>query len=61
MDRLRRGLDTVLMNARLDTFEEDMQIEQVNLKQLVTEVVSENKRLFIGNHVFPVISIDGRL
>ena len=60
MDRLRRGLDTVLMNARLDTFEEDMQIEQVNLKQLVTQVVSENKRLFIGNHVFPVISIDGR-
>jgi OmpR family two-component system sensor histidine kinase YxdK len=57
MDRLRRGLDTVLMNARLDTFEEDMQIEQVNFKQLVTQVVSENKRLFIGKHVFPVISM----
>ncbi|TQR19029.1 sensor histidine kinase [Psychrobacillus vulpis] len=58
MDRLKRGLDAVLMNARLDTFEEDMQIEQVNLKQLVREVVTSNKRLFIGSHVFPVISIE---
>ncbi|QUG42712.1 sensor histidine kinase [Psychrobacillus sp. INOP01] len=57
MDRLKRGLEAVLMNARLDTFEEDMQIEQIDLKQLVTEVVSSNKRLFIGSHVFPVISI----
>ena len=57
MDRLKRGLDAVLMNARLDTFEEDMQIEQIDLKQLVTEVVSSNKRLFIGSHVFPVITI----
>ncbi|WP_277586570.1 sensor histidine kinase [Psychrobacillus antarcticus] len=57
MDRLKRGLDAVLMNARLDTFEEDMQIEQIDIKQLVTEVVSSNKRLFIGSHVFPVISI----
>ncbi|WP_391117098.1 sensor histidine kinase [Psychrobacillus sp. L3] len=57
-DRLKRGLDAVLMNARLDTFEEDMQIEQVDIKQLVSLVVTENKRLFIGHHVFPVISID---
>lgn len=58
IDRLKRGLDSVLMNARIDTFEQDMQVEQVNLKKLVSEVVSENKRLFITNHVYPVISID---
>jgi len=57
MDRLKRGLEAVLMNARLDTFEEDMQIEQIDLKQLVSQVVTENKRLFIGHHVFPVISM----
>ncbi|WP_391203601.1 sensor histidine kinase [Psychrobacillus sp. L4] len=57
-DRLKRGLEAVLMNARLDTFEEDMHIEQVDLKQLVRQVVTENKRLFIGHHVFPVISIE---
>src|SRR5690606_13311235 len=34
MDRLKAGLDTVLMNARLDTFEDDMQIEQVHLRGL---------------------------
>ncbi|GGA47922.1 sensor histidine kinase [Psychrobacillus lasiicapitis] len=58
MDRLKRGLEAVLMNARLDTFEEDMQIERIDLKQLVKEVVTENKRLFIGKHLFPVISMD---
>jgi len=58
MERLKRGLEAVLMNARLDTFEEDMQIERIDLKQLVTEVVTENKRLFIGNHLFPVISME---
>ena len=58
IDRLKRGLDSVLMNARIDTFEQDMQVEQVNLKKLVSEIVSENKRLFITNHVYPVISID---
>lgn len=58
IDRIKRGLDSVLMNARIDTFEQDMQVEQVNLKQLVTEVVSENKRLFITHHVYPVTSID---
>ena len=58
IDRLKRGLDSVLMNARLDTFEQDMQVEQVHLKSLVSEVVSDHKRLFITNHVYPVISID---
>ncbi|MFJ5772036.1 sensor histidine kinase [Psychrobacillus sp. NPDC093180] len=58
MDRLKRGLEAVLMNARLDTFEEDMQIERIDLKQLVKEVVTENKRLFIGKHLFPVISME---
>lgn len=57
-DRLKRGLEAVLMNARLDTFEEDMQIEQINLKQLVTEEVSKNKRLFISHRVYPSIEMD---
>lgn len=58
MERLKRGLEAVLMNARLDTFEEDMQIEQIDLKRLVSEVVTENKRLFIGHRVFPMITIE---
>lgn len=57
VDRLKRGLDMVLVNARLDNFEQDMQIEQVSLKQAVTNVVNDNKRLFITNRVFPDIQI----
>ena len=58
VDRLKRGLDMVLMNARLDNFESDMQIEQVSLKQSVTSIINENKRLFITNRVFPNVQID---
>lgn len=58
LDRMKAGLDTVLMNARLETFEEDMQIEQVALLGLVQATVSENKRLFISKQVFPDIDVD---
>ncbi len=61
VDRIRKGLDMVLVNARIERFEEDMQVEQVNLKAIVTETINENKRLFITNHVFPVIRINDEL
>ncbi|RHW36627.1 sensor histidine kinase [Lysinibacillus yapensis] len=61
VDRIKRGLEMVLMNARLEKFEEDMQIEQVNLKQIVTATINENKRLFITHHVFPETQIDEEL
>ncbi len=58
VDRLKASLDTVLMNARLDTFEQDIQIEQVNLRSLASEIITENKRLFISKQVYPVIEVD---
>jgi signal transduction histidine kinase len=58
VDRLKRGIEMVLMSARIEKFEEDMQIEQVNLKEIVTATINDNKRLFITNHVFPMIDID---
>lgn len=61
VEKLQRGLDAVLVNARLETFEEDMQIEQVELKSLIQQIVTDHKRLFITNGVFPVISIDETL
>ncbi|WP_088007838.1 sensor histidine kinase [Indiicoccus explosivorum] len=57
LDRLKAGLETVLMNARLETFEEDMQVDKVELRRLVQETVSENKRLFISRRVYPSIDI----
>ncbi|MFY3791762.1 sensor histidine kinase [Ureibacillus sp. MALMAid1270] len=61
VDRLRRGLEMVLVNARIERFEEDMQVERVGLKAIVTETINEHKRLFITNQVFPVIQIDDSL
>lgn len=61
IDRLKRGLEMVLVNARLESFEDDMHVEQVDLKQLVTMVVNENKRLFIAKRVYPAIEIEDNL
>lgn len=58
VDRLKKGLEMVLMNARLEKFEEDMQVEQVILKEIVSATINENKRLFITNRVFPEMQID---
>lgn len=58
LDRLQDGLDAVLVNARLETFEDDMRIERVVLEELVRQVVTEHKRLFITNEVFPEINVD---
>lgn len=58
VERIRTGLESVLVNARLETFEQDMNIERVSLKTLVQSVVTDHKRLLITNGVFPVFSID---
>ena len=58
MERIQSGLDLVLVNARLETFERDMTVEKVSLGRMVQEVVTEHKRLLITNGIFPVFSID---
>lgn len=58
VDRIKRGLDMVLMAARIENFQEDLQVEQINLRVLVMSVINENKRLFITNRVFPQVEID---
>jgi len=57
VERMRQGLEMVLMTARIDNFQEDLQIEQVNLKQIITATINENKRLFITNSIFPEIKV----
>lgn len=56
-DRLKNGLEMVLMNARLEKFEEDLQVETVELKSLIGAVVNEHKRLFITKRVFPNMQV----
>ncbi|MEV9640619.1 sensor histidine kinase [Mammaliicoccus sciuri] len=61
VERIRTGLEIVLVNARLETFEDDMQIERLPLKNVLQEVLNENKRLFITNGLFPVLNVDEQL
>lgn len=58
LDRLKKGLDTVLYTARLDTFEHDFYVERLDLETLVRSVTSDQKRLFIRNRIFPTIQMD---
>ncbi len=58
VNRIQSGLDSVLVNARLETFEQDMRIERISLKKVVEEAININKRLLISNGVFPVLSVD---
>ncbi|WP_303969787.1 HAMP domain-containing sensor histidine kinase [Sporosarcina ureae] len=61
VERIQNGLENVLVNARLETFEEDMQIERLLLRQVLQEVLNDNKRLFITNGLFPVLNVDDHL
>lgn len=61
VERLKRGLEMVLMHARLENFEDDMQIVKVPLKSIVTTTINDNKRLFIANRVFPDVQIEDDL
>ncbi|SEG47277.1 HAMP domain-containing sensor histidine kinase [Paenibacillus sp. UNC499MF] len=47
LDRMRKGLETVLYTSRLDRFNEDFRVEPANLLRIVSESVAENRRLFI--------------
>lgn len=60
-ERLQKGLDMVLYAARLDTFEHDFHVEPVALRKAINEVIQENKRLFIRNHVYPEVDVDADL
>lgn len=58
IERIQSGLDSVLVNARLETFERDMRIERISLKKVVQEAVTGNKRLLISSGIFPVLSVE---
>lgn len=61
LDRLRKGLDMVLYTARLDSFEHDIYVEELELEKIARTLISEQKRLFIRGKVFPVIQVEQKL
>ncbi|OBZ08995.1 hypothetical protein A8L34_22885 [Bacillus sp. FJAT-27264] len=58
VEQLRKGLEMVIYTSRLDRFEEDFQVEALLLRQIVSAVVSENRRLFIRRGIHAEIRID---
>ncbi|OAS17966.1 sensor histidine kinase [Paenibacillus oryzisoli] len=61
IDKLKKGLDTVLYTSRLDAFEQDFVAEPVDLRQLVGKVAAEHKNVWVRNKVFPEIQVDDGL
>lgn len=57
-DRLKEGLDLALNMARLESFNQDFVINQVNLKKVVTKVINEQKRNLIRHQIYPKITIN---
>ncbi|MCY6484150.1 sensor histidine kinase [Clostridium aestuarii] len=60
-EKLERGLNIALYNARLDTFEHDFNVIDLNLKELTNEVVNSLKRYFIKNLIYPKLNINENL
>lgn len=58
VNKLKEGLRMVLYFARLDSFQKDFLVERVPLKQLVRDIVNEEKKIFIRNRIMPRVEID---
>ena len=55
LDHLEKGLDMVLYMSRLESFELDFFLEQTDLLEVVNEVMSKHRRLFIKNELYPKV------
>lgn len=60
-ERLATGLETALYMSRFRHIEQDFNVKRVNLSDIVKQVVSDNKRLFIRHNVFPKIKAEQTL
>lgn len=58
VDKLQRGLDIALYNARLESFEHDFSIKEFNLGGIIKDTVNSLKRYFINSRIFPRIDIE---
>ncbi|WP_027623779.1 sensor histidine kinase [Clostridium lundense] len=58
VNRLKEGLNMAMHFARLDSFQKDFIVEKIFLKNLVRDVVSEEKKIFIKNRIVPRVDIN---
>lgn len=59
LDTLSEGLDLMLAQARLDSFELDLRPVRLDLVKLARQEVNELKRAWIRNGVYPQVQVDG--
>lgn len=52
-EKLITMLNNILELERLDEFAKDFYPQKINLKEEVTKIINDNKRLFIASNVFP--------
>lgn len=55
IEKLSNGLEMALYTLRVNDFEQDFKIEDINLLEIVRNVVNENKNAFIVNKIYPKI------
>ena len=55
MEKLSNGLEMALYALRVNDFQEDFKIEEMNILEIVRNVINENKNAFIANSVYPKI------
>ena len=61
LDKLDKGLNMAMYFARLDEFQKDFLVEQVNLYNEVIDIVNKERRLFIKNRIIPKVDVDKEL
>lgn len=55
-EKLQHGLDMMLYNARINEFNDDFNVEKLDVIDIVRKVINENKKSLIRNHIFPKIT-----
>ncbi len=46
MEKLSNGLEMALYTLRVNDFEQDFKVEDINLLEIVRNVINENKKYF---------------
>lgn len=54
-EKINRGLELMLFNARLSQFNLDFKVEKVDLKAAIRKVINDNKKSLIRHSIFPKI------
>lgn len=57
-EKINRGLELMLFNARLSQFNLDFKVEKVDLKTAIRKVVNDNKKSLIRHSIYPKIICD---